>query len=175
MMLLGWLGFVIQVVGVLLAAWWLRVTWREFAPPGDTFLGPILRLLAKITPFRRQATVTGAFTADAITAAMDASATVTFGPLLADDRAAIEVLADRLQGLRTNFESTMNGIRRDASSVAARVDALEGHIDKEVERLDRADRHVATDGIRLEATGLVLVADGVVLAVIDAATRASAS
>jgi hypothetical protein len=102
-----------------------------------------------------------------VATAHDASVKIGYGPLPADDRAAIDMMADRMQGLRGDFETTTTGIRRDVGQVTRRVDGLEGHVATHVERLERADRQVATDGLRLESIGLVIIAAGLLAQLVD--------
>jgi hypothetical protein len=90
-----------------------------------------------------------------------------FAPLPEDEGSAIEVLAERIQGLQRNLETTTADIRKNGGSDARRLDALEGRVLAEVDRLDRTNRRVAIDGLWLESVGLVMVAIGMFLQLID--------
>lgn len=169
MTILGGLAIVLQGLGLALTAVGLRFTWREFHEPDERFRDPFIRAAKRLDP-RRGRTV-HAELADGLGMAMDASVQVVFGPLPDHDRAAIDKLADRIQRVRRNLETTATDIRRDVGQVTRRVEGLEGHVATEVERLDRADRRVATDGLRLESFGLVIIAAGTLAQLVDGLTR----
>jgi hypothetical protein len=169
--ILGDLAIILQGLGLAVTAAGLRYTWRECHEPGDRFLDPVIRALRRLDPRRRRDRTVLAGVADGVGVADDASVQVTFGPLPANDRDAIDILAQQIQGLRSNFETTTTDIRRNAGEVARRVAGLEGRVAAEVERLERADRHVATDGLRLESIGLLIIAAGTVVQLLDGLTR----
>jgi hypothetical protein len=170
MTFLGGIAVALQVLGLIVTAIGLRITWREFHEPGERFVDPFVRALKRLDPRGRRDRQVRAGVGEAIATIDDANGQVTFGPLPDDDRAAIERLAERLQDLRANLESTTADIRRDLGQISRRVTGLEGHVEAEVGRLDRADGHVATDGLRLECIGLLILALGVVAQAIDMLT-----
>lgn len=164
--ILGGIAVLLQVVGLVTTAYGLRVTWREFHEPGERFLDPFVRAIKRLDRRRRGVTVTPDPVELRLTVGA-ADVQVEFGPLPDDDRAAIEVLFQRVQGLRRNLETTSSDIRSSITQVNRRVDGLEGKVTGEIARLDRTDRHVATDGLRLESIGLVLVAGGMLAQLLD--------
>lgn len=168
MTLLGGLSVVLQAIGLIVSAVGLRTTWREFHDPGERFRDPFVRALKRLDPRGHRDRAVHAGVAEAMGMIDNATGKVTYGTLPPDERAAIEMLADRVQGLRGSLETTAADIRKGLAGVASRVDGLEGHVATEVERLDRADRHVATDGLRLESAGLVIIAMGTLAQLMDA-------
>jgi hypothetical protein len=169
--ILGTAAVLLQTVGLVVTAVGLRVTWQEFHEPGERFRDPFVRVARRLIPRRRGARVVTVGTAELVLTGMEANVRVEFGPLPEGDRAAIDMLAERLQGLRRNLETTTTDIRADVRQVGQRVDGLRGHMASEVDRLDRADRHVATDGLRLESVGLVIIAIGTLVQVVDGLIR----
>lgn len=173
----GWAiaSLFLQVSGLVITAAGLSITWREFHDPDERFVDEAMGLARRIVvriprPWRRRSATVNVDLASAVAMAASVTTHVTYGPPPEDVREALELLTKRAEDLQNSLSRAMSdaAVRLDGQDV--RIGRLEGHIAEEVDRLERADRRVATDGIHLEAFGLVVLAVGIVCAAIDAAT-----
>jgi len=168
---LGYLSLMLQFFGLVITAAGLRLTWQTFGDPNETFVGEFIRVAKRVIPFHRGTAVQVRGAADGAGSAENASVQILYGPLPDDEKQAIKLVGQRLQDLRSDYESTMANTRREVDQTKRRLDELEGNVTSEVDRLEQADRRIATDGIRLESVGLVFVALGVVAQLIDGLLR----
>jgi hypothetical protein len=173
------IGVAFQVVGITMAAIGMRRTWHEFAPEGQHFMDPITRPLRRLglhlfdffsesihralrRPGRRDVTAIGAV---GFGGAFNAQGRVQFGvlPKDTDTATAIAELDRRTRHLVDQIADTAERVDDGLGRVHGEVEDVSHRLDAAVGRLEEQSKHMATEGIRIEAVGLFFVVVGVLL------------
>lgn len=181
---LRWFGLALQIVGVVIAAVGLRMTWRDYGA-GRSFWAPVigqirrgwawakeraLRLWARLGG-RRSATVhAGTATGTVGIITVSATGRVGWAPppdIEADPAGFAREMIRRADLLHETNQSLHERLVAEQKAHAGAVDALRAEISSTASASERMTRDVAVGGIQLEAFGVFLVAAGIVMQGID--------
>lgn len=168
MELLSWIGVGLQVVGLVVTGFGIAATWREFATESlfEPIAVPSRRVWAwvKSRLLGRPVPVPEASGRLPLTVSATGRGFAPFRTLPKDQMVAesISELDERTRDLLKQLKSLDGRMTDEAKALRAEIDSARRTIETELETLRHSDREVATSGIRWEATGLALVALGVV-------------
>jgi hypothetical protein len=166
------LGAALQVVGLIVTAYGVRQTWREFGTErfwafvtepvrrawdrvGDT----VRRLVRRSAPPQ----VEGSLGVVVGVAGMTARGRVGFPVIPADQAVADSIMAldQRTRDMMERLDDVRDRLDDDLSAAKRDIDRLRLAVEDHIERLEGSDRRVAVSGLRVEAVGLFLIALGV--------------
>jgi hypothetical protein len=168
-------GYLLQLLGLAIAAIGLSDTWRHHAPAEARFLGrPRALLRAAVTSpmrpiralIRRRAhrpANAQAGLADGLGVAEGVREVVTYGPLDAASPDAIDRLARRTVELRVGLNRLDDRERADADVLRRDLEALQADTTREIEKQRKLIEDVATRGTGLATFGLVVTFIGTVI------------
>jgi hypothetical protein len=165
-------GFALQLVGVAVTGWGLRLGWRRAATDGDRLLDPVAesvrrwwgRLIDALSGLLRKPRSQSAAVSGVASAAATASARVSRSyPPLAEDLS----LDDRIVELDRRSRAIAAEITRAEGHLLDRLeDQRRYHVDlsqsfhRYVDERERTTRQRDLQGIRFQAVGLTLVTLG---------------
>ncbi len=175
---INWLGVVFEIVGLGMSGLGLWRTWRNFAPAGEHFLGPLTeptgaalaaaRLKAE-TFLRRilrrpKPGVTHVRSAEAtISATGRVSIRIGYGNLSDETLVALGELHRRTQQLMDKVTAVDERVADEQRAREQADGAIGLELATSVKRLEQRGQRIAVGGVRTQAIGLVLVALGLVL------------
>lgn len=169
-----WIGLIFQVLGLVVTGIGVHRTWREFAdePFLDPVVQPARRLWARVVAglrrvFRRAQTlrVEGVLEAEEAGDSMLATGRVGFR-IIPEDRPiadAITELDERTRHLLDQIGDTRRHHDEDLGKFGSDLDSFRDEASRSIRALGESDRRVAVSGLRWEASGLFLIALGVLL------------
>jgi hypothetical protein len=173
--LLNLAGISFQIVGLVVTAYGLAKTWRNYKPEGVGFLDPPVRwrrdtfrrIASLVSRFswrgrRRSVTFEGHAGAVSSTSASLGRGRVGFPPLPRSAKAAIAELDERTRKLMDLVSDTLQRCDEESDRARLEIVALGTRLEQDIARLEQHGIGVAIGGIRTAATGLCFVALGVV-------------
>jgi hypothetical protein len=179
-------GTVLQSAGLVMTAFGLHRTWRDFRPEGETLLGtPVKRWVTanwarvdrwgrRLLRNKRSVRIQPP-SADSMGGGVSARLRIGFGTL-PDTLTTAEALAEldkRTRRLLDRVNEVGDALGDAEGKLRARVEAVEGRVAEVRDELKQQDRRIAVGGARLEAVGLILVAAGLVLTTVGGLLDAS--
>ena len=172
-------GVAFEIFGLVVTGAGAWRTWKEFAPPGEGFLDPVVvptrvrwrRVSAAATrAYRRIAgkpspRVVGAGVIVQGGGAFNARGRIQFRTLPMDGNPedGLKELDERTRQLMTMASDTKELVEDGLAAARDEMAAVAGRIDEIADAFDRQTRRIAVGGIRLQALGLTLIALGLML------------
>lgn len=175
----NWLGVALEVVGLAISGVGFWGTWREFAPPNEPFLRPIVeptrRLLTaawvKAETFMRRllrrrprpVVITVGSVQMRASVAGRGTVRINYGALSNDVQVALAELHRRTQELMDMQSMTGERLAAESEAREKAVTGMRTELERSFSRLEAREQRIAVGGIRLQSLGLLLVAFGLIL------------
>jgi hypothetical protein len=176
---INWIGIALEVVGLAITGVGLWGTWREFAPPNEPFLRPVVEPTRRFLTVARVSVETltrrllrrpprpiviGVGSVQAHASAFGrASVRIGYGALSNDVQAALAELHGRTQELMDMLAKTGERLADESEAREKAVTAMREELGRSFSRLEAREQRIAVGGIRLQSLGLLLVAFGLIL------------
>jgi hypothetical protein len=163
----SWAGLVCNVMGVVLAAWGIRLTWGEhsdepFWRPASEAGRRLRRCVRRL--FGRPVTQTLAVDAAVLSlSGAEARLEVKWGPLPDDPAEQVTEIERRLHNVHRAVQDLQHNLVTERGDRESADEHLRGDMDRRLRAVESVAHSVAVSGLRLEAVGLGLVAVGTVL------------
>jgi hypothetical protein len=165
------LGFLLQILGALVALWGLIKTHDSYAEKtlrsiagerARTFMDAAEREVRRWLRRPRNQTIVVAGMAGGVGMSGNVTATVTWGPLPTKTADALKRLDDRTREMNRRIDSLDARLRDLTNEQQETLKRLREELEQSVREANQLIRHAAIEGLMTEAVGLLLVTFGAV-------------